>query len=202
MSYIDRDYYENIVLSPNNTNRRNQQSTDTNIKGDTDTVINELRKIIERSTIEYASTWLLERDNWLDFENNGSADYPRLGNGRVINVNPGVDNLGHEQRYIHMYIVLSEYKETFVGVPITNAQLKEGVPTLRNDMEVLLVDPTYKKPFKEFRCKKPSVADLRNIRGMDKKRVILDNLYTIGRTIPNTYKQAISQKIIDLFTFK
>lgn len=200
MDSINRKYYEQRIVNKFK-DKDKKQSTDPNIGKDIDNTFSKIKELVKDSSIQHASTWLLDKTNWIDFEVNGEQNYPQLGKGRVINVNPGVDNIGREQRYVHMYIVLEEYKETFVGIPITNAKLEDGIPVLRNDMEVLLINPEGKKPYKEFRCNKPSVADLRNIRGFDKKRIIQDNVYTAARTIPDTYKEAISKAIVKLFTF-
>jgi len=196
---IDKKYYEE---------RSSSKFPDKDFKAisckqivdDVDEVMSEISRIIKEKSIFDVSTWILDKINWLDYEKNGSKIYPHLGKWRVVNVNPGIDNVGREQRNIHMYIVLAEYKETFVGIPITNAAILNNVTVLRNEMEVLLVNPKGKKPFKEFWIVKPSVADLRNIRGFDKSCVIDDSLYQIGRIVPDTYQDAISKGIIDTFT--
>lgn len=200
MSYIDRSYYEQRATNKFK-DKDKKPSTDIKIIKDITTIISKINNKIAQSSIQDAATWLLEKDDWLSFEESGPEHYPQLGRGRVINVNPGIDNIGREQRYIHMYIVLAEYKETFVGVPITNAKIKNNKPVLRNEMEVLLINPNYKKPYKEFRCPKPSVVDLRNIRGFDKKRIVKDSLYKTGRFIPDTYKSDIDNAILKLFIF-
>lgn len=200
MNYIDREYYKSRALN-GFKDKDKIQSQDKNIEPDIDKILCETGKKVKDFSIQDVATWLLDKDTWLDFEDNGNQPYPQLGKGRVINVNPGIDNIGREQRYVHMHIVLAEYKETFIGVPITNAKIEKNKPVLRNELEVLLKDPKYKKPFKEFRCPKPSVVDLRNIRGFDKKRIVEDKLYSSGRSIPNTYKRNIEQAILRLFTF-
>src|SRR5674536_171118 len=154
MSNIDRQYYEERATY-NFIDKDKLQDEDSNIEQDIDEIISKTSGIIKNSNIQYVSTWLLDKDAWLDFEENGRKDYPTLGKGRVVNVNPGVDNIGREERYIHMYIVLAEYKETFIGVPITNAKLlADRSPILRNELEVILINPTTKKKYTEFRCNK------------------------------------------------
>lgn len=202
MSNIDRQYYEERAAH-SFADKDKLQSEDNKIGHDIDKVISKVSETIKGSTIQYAATWLLDKDEWLDFEVNGDKNYPTLGKGRVVNVNPGVDNIGREERYTHLYIVLAEYKETFVGVPITNAKLlNDGTPVLRNELEVFLINPTTKKKYKEFRCTKPSVADLRNIRCFDKSRIIKDGIYTAARIIPDTYKSAVREGIVNIFKFE
>lgn len=200
MDTSDKKYYEERA-SHGFVDKDKCQNTDAKIAIDIDAVISKTTEIIKNSSIQYAATWLLDKNNWIDFELNEDKDYPTLGKGRVVNVNPGVDNIGREERLTHMYIVLAEYKETFIGIPITNAKLVNGKPILRNEFEILLVNPNTKKPFKEFRCNKPSVADLRNIRSFDKSRIIRDAVYTAARIIPQTYKDAINQTLKDTLTF-
>ena len=64
----------------------------------------------------------------------------------------------------------------FIGVPITNMAFdsKNEVFILRNPFEVELKNPSSNfkdKPFFQYWVKKPSVADIRNICGLDKRRI-------------------------------
>lgn len=197
---IDKQYYETRALHTFKDKDKNQH-IDPNIEISINKIICEMLEILKTFSIQSVSTWLLDKNNWIDYELNGDKSYPYLGKGRVVNVNPGVDNIGREERFIHMYIVLAEYKETFIGIPITNAKLVNEIPVLRNELEVFLVNPDNKKPYKEFRCNKPSVADLRNIRCFDKSRIIKDSVYIAARIIPQTYKNSISDALKKIFTF-
>ena len=142
----------------------------------------------------------LLRDIWVEAENKSLIEQTdTLSRGRVISVNPGVANIGREQRFIHPYIVLGEFKETFIGIPITNMAFnkEENSYYLRNIFEVELKNPVGKKPYKEFRVKKPSIADIRNISGLDKRRIIKNQLYYDKKFAPSTYMDDISNKIRD-----
>ena len=168
------------------------------VKQDVKRLAEEFKMFIESKDDQYVSTWLLETDIFLQAEKGVlAAEKETLSRGRIIHVNPGVTNIGREQRYVHPYIVLGEYKETFIGVPVTNKafnnQTKEYY--LRHFFEVELKDPDTEKPYTEYRCYKPSVADIRNISGLDKRRIIKDSLYYTPRYVPFTYLNAISQKI-------
>ncbi|MEK4145489.1 hypothetical protein NST41_33980 [Paenibacillus sp. FSL L8-0696] len=194
MSYIDRNLYEDIC----ETNRQASDEENIQINADKEKVFEELDRLVGSADLKYKSTWLLEKDLWLQAEDKQSTfDTEVLSRGRVVLVNPGVDNIGREQRLIHPYIVLGEYKDMFIGVPITNQgydpQRKKNF--IRHFFEVPLVNPQTPKPFNEYRCSKPTVADLRNISGLDKRRIIRDELYNDKKFAPATYLQAISQKI-------
>lgn len=126
-----------------------------------------------------------------------SADISILSRGRVVMVNPGADGIGREQRHIHPYIVLGEFKETFIGVPITNMAYNNESKTyyLRNYYEVELKNPDTKKKYNEYRTRKPSVADIRNISGLDKRRIVDSELKEEKKFVPDTYLHDISLKI-------
>lgn len=167
---------------------------------DIERVIGEYKMVISGSSAEFTSTWLLEKDTWIQGETRILAEeLDILSRGRVVNVNPGASRIGREQRFIHPYIVLAEHKDTFIGIPITNQAYskKDNVYYLRHpfEVELLLRDPESKKPYKQFRCRKPSVADTRNISGLDKRRIIKDALYADKKTVPDEYLEDISVKI-------
>lgn len=195
--YIDRDkHYAHLTIEACDNK---PASSIEPIVQDTERLLTEYGSHVKNHSIQFAATWLLEKDIYLQSENRALTaeeknDHERtLSRGRVVLVNPGVTGVGREQKYIHPFIVLGEHKGMFIGVPITNmAQNKKtGEYYLRNFFEVELVDPNTKKPFTEFRCKKPSVADLRNISGLDKRRITRD----IEKFVPKTYLDAISHKI-------
>ena len=127
-----------------------------------------------------------------------------LSRGRAVNVIIGVDGIGREQKYPHVYIVLGEYKDTFIGVPITNMafDFKKKMNYIRHYFEVELKNPNYNKPFNQFRCVKPSVADVRNICGLDKRRIIQNQLFFDKKFVPKEYLDAISDKIRDSLAAK
>lgn len=66
---------------------------------------------------------------------------------------------------------------------------------LRNYYEVELKNPQTKKKFNEYRTKKPSIADIRNIAGLDKRRIVDSELKEQKKFAPDTYLHAISMKI-------
>lgn len=162
-------------------------------------------EILNKKSIEYAGNFLLEKQLYLDCEFNGNApvtDY--IGRSRVISINPGSDNFGHEQRYIHCYIVLADEGSMIIGVPITNMAYDEQTNQnyLRNKFEVELVNPSpnfKEKPFNQFWVAKPSVADIRNITGVDKRRIVNNNLYSYAKYAPDEYMLAIKEAIKNLF---
>ena len=196
MGFIDRLKHEGKIDKI--PDAFNKSETDNDIITDVELLQAEYKKLLADQNIKYAGTWLLERDLWLATENKLlPANTDTLSRGRVVLVNPGVSNIGREQKYVHPYIVLGEHKDTFIGVPITNMakDKKNGVFYLRHFFEVELKNPEGKKPFNEYRCAKPSVADIRNIAGLDKRRIIQDQLYTDKKYAPSTYLDAISQKI-------
>lgn len=196
MDHIDRGKYEELIN--NKPTCFNNSNTEQTIISDIDVILDESKKLIQEKNIQYAGTWLLERDLWLQSEKNTLDKYTEsLSRGRIVLVNPGSDNMGREQRYVHPYIVLGEYQETFIGVPITNMakNKKTGEYYLRHFFEVELINPKGKKPFTEYRCSKPSVADIRNIAGLDKRRIIQDQLFTDKKFVPSTYLDSISKKI-------
>lgn len=164
---------------------------------DMDKVLGGYKLILQKQNIQFISSWILDKHLLLEVEQGKkNVIKEKLSRGRVVHVNPGAANLGREQRFIHPYIVLGEYEGTFIGVPITNmAKNSRRENYLRNIFEVELVPPNRKKKFTEFRCKKRSVADIRNIRGLDKRRIVQDNLYKTPRFAPDEYLDAISENI-------
>ncbi|RPK16426.1 type II toxin-antitoxin system PemK/MazF family toxin [Paenibacillus xylanexedens] len=204
MVYINRDDHMSLLNDkPNCYNNRNEEEP---FITDIECVISEYKTVVAGSNAEFTSTWLLEKDIWIQGEKGALAEeVDTLYRGRVVNVNPGAARLGREQRFIHPYIVLAEHKETFIGVPITNMAYskRDKKHYLRNPFEVELVmrDPESKKPYREFRCRKPSVADIRNISGLDKRRIIKDTLYTERKNVPVEYIEDISAKIRDIIAF-
>lgn len=117
MDHIDREKYEK--LTNDKPNCFNNSNTDQTIISDIDVILDESKKLIQEQNIHYAGTWLLERDLWLQSEKNTLPKYTEsLSRGRIVLANPGSDNIGREQRYVHPYIILGEYQETFIGVPI------------------------------------------------------------------------------------
>jgi len=198
VSYIDRTKHEDKIETK--PDALNKAETDDEVMIDVELLQAEYKKILSDQNIKFTGTWLLERDLWLAAENNLlPPNTDTLSRGRVVLVNPGVSNIGREQKLVHPYIVLGEHKDTFIGVPITNmAKDKETDEYyLRHFFEVELKDPEgrKKKPFNEYRCTKPSVADVRNISGFDKRRIIRDQLYTDKKFVPDAYLKAISLKI-------
>jgi hypothetical protein len=196
LSYINRSTHEQLIVKkPDCFNQSNSNQV---IAEDLKIITNEQDKILSGSTIQYASTWILERDLWLQTENNTlSPNKEILSRGRVISVNPGVSGIGREQRYIHPYIVLGEYQDTFIGVPITNMAKNKKTEEyyLRHFFEVEMIHSNGTKPFTEYRVQKRSVADIRNISGVDKRRIIKDPLYSNAKFAPDSYLNAISEKI-------
>lgn len=194
--YINRQYYEKLTYTKPDSEEK--CCLYNNITNDVDLLSSESQDVLKSQINEFTSTWLLDKDLWIQHENGKlNSDIETLSRGRVILVNPGVTKLGREQRYMHYYIVLGEYKETFIGVPITNMAYnkKNGQYYLRNYFEVELIDPTSSKPYNEYRCTKRSVADVRNISGLDKRRIVKNQLYTDKKYAPSTYLNLISEKI-------
>jgi len=149
-------------------------------------------------SLKHIYALLKEKQLFVQAENKEiEADMTTLSRGRVVMVNPGSDGIGREQRHIHPYIVLGEFKETFIGVPITNMAYNEESKKyyLRNYYEVELKNPQTKKKFNEYRTKKPSIADIRNIAGLDKRRIVDSELKEQKKFAPDTYLHAISMKI-------
>lgn len=196
MSFIDRSKHEGKIDKV--PDAFNKTETDSDIISDMELLQAEYKRILVDQNIKFSGTWLLERDLWLASESQLlPANTDTLSRGRVVLVNPGVSNIGREQKFVHPYVVLGEHKDTFIGVPITNmAKDKEGNFYLRHFFEVELKNPEGKKPYNQYRCTKPSVADVRNIAGLDKRRIIQDQLYTAKKFAPKTYLDAISRKII------
>lgn len=193
MQFIDREKYINLLLQPDYTNQ-----TQNDFSPDISKILTKIKGILDENEFQFVATWLLENDLWINCQQNSiEIDTTTLSRGRVITVNPGVTNIGREQRYIHCYIVLGEFHETFIGVPITNMAFNQTSRQyyLRNVFEVELINPDTKKPFTEFRVKKPSVADIRNITGFDKRRIIKNQLFYDKKFAPKTYMDAISEKI-------
>lgn len=171
-----------------------------NLKNDVSSLLTSYQTITQSHSLQNISTWLLEKEIYVETENNTlAAETDSLGRGRVVLVNPGVDNIGREQRCVHYYIVLGEYEETFIGVPITNMAYDSTSNTyyIRHFFEVELKNPASKKPFLQFRVAKPSVADARNIVGLDKRRIAKNKLYYDKKYVPPEYLTAISAKIRD-----
>ncbi len=165
---------------------------------DIDKVLMGYKAILHQQNLQFISTWLLDIHLLHEVEvNQKSVVEETLSRGRVVHVNPGADNLGREQRFVHPYIVLGEFKGTFIGVPITNMAKNKQTEKYytRNVFEVELVDPPGEEKYTEYRCRKKSVADVRNIRGLDKRRISQDPLYETPRFAPNLYLDAISDKI-------
>jgi len=195
MSYIDRSKHEDLIKQMPGCFEDSAKNE--SVMSDLEILHKESKELVSGKNIKYTGTWLLERDLWLQSETNVLDKHTEtLSRGRVVLVNPGVGNIGREQRYVHPYIVLGEYRDTFIGVPITNmAKDKDSKYYLRHFFEVKLIDPEGEKPFTEYRCTKPSVADVRNISGFDKRRIIQDRLYAEGKYAPSTYLNSISEKI-------
>ena len=197
MSYINRSEHEKLI-GKKPACFVNAANSNEAIVNDLKNVMTEQEKVISQANIQYASTWLLEKDIWLQsMEGTLYVNTDTLSRGRVVSVNPGVGSIGREQQYIHPYIVLGEHKETFIGVPITNmAKNAKQEYYLRHFFEVELIHATdIPKPFTEYRVKKRSVADLRNISGIDKRRIVQDSLYPTAKFAPDSYLNAISEKI-------
>lgn len=198
MAYINRD--QHMILVDDKAIRYTNRNEEEPFKTDLEHVVGEYKAVIQSNNVKFTSTWLLEKDVWIQGEKNQLvAELDTLNRGRVVNVNPGAARIGREQRFIHPYIVLAEHKDTFIGVPITNKAYDKVKKTyyLRHFLEAELVlrDPNSPKPYKEFRCKKPSVADIRNIAGLDKRRIIKDQLYLDKKTVPVEYLEEISDLI-------
>lgn len=172
----------------------NEQEIDMDIKNTIKSYIDTLDTV----SLKHIYSFLKEKDLFIKSENKEiEVDTTTLSRGRVVMVNPGADNIGREQRHIHPYIVLGEFKETFIGVPITNMAYNNKTQKhyLRNYYEVELKNPDTKKKYNEYRTKKPSVADIRNISGLDKRRIVDSELKVEKKFVPDTYLNAISKKI-------
>ncbi|HKL10116.1 MAG TPA: hypothetical protein VJ990_01655 [Clostridia bacterium] len=192
--YINRDDYQK--LSFKKPECLNKCDSIDQIGNDVEMLMDEYGNILNGEKVKYTSTWLLEKDIFIKHEKEEiGKEEEVLSRGRVVLVNPGVSKIGREQRYMHYYIVLGEHKETFIGVPITNMANNQNGYYLRNFFEVELIDPKGKKPFKEYRCSKRSVADVRNICGLDKRRIVKNWLYEEKKYAPNEYTNSISKKI-------
>lgn len=168
------------------------------IKSDIKEIMNNYIEKLDDTSLKHIYALLKEKEIFIESENKTlDANCEVLSRGRVVMVNPGSDGIGREQRYIHPYIVLGEFKETFIGVPITNMAYNNEKKEyyLRNYFEVELKDPDTKKKFTEYRTKKPSVADIRNICGLDKRRIVESELSKVRKYAPDTYLNAISKKI-------
>lgn len=153
---------------------------------------------LDKVSLKHIYALLKEKELFIKSESNEiEPNMETLSRGRVVMVNPGADGIGREQRHIHPYIVLGEFKETFIGVPITNMAYNKKTEEfyLRNYYEVELKDPDTKKKYNEYRTKKPSVADIRNISGLDKRRIVDSELKEVKKYVPDTYLHAISMKI-------
>ena len=153
---------------------------------------------LDKVSLKHIYALLKEKELFIKSESNEiEPNMETLSRGRVVMVNPGADGIGREQRHIHPYIVLGEFKETFIGVPITNMAYnkKNEEFYLRNYYEAELKDPDTKKKYNEYRTKKPSVADIRNISGLDKRRIVDSELKEVKKYVPDTYLHAISMKI-------
>ncbi len=170
------------------------------IYDDRKSIINDTVELLDNNNIKHLSTWMLESNLYIQSEKDIlKKETNKLSRGRVVMVNPGANKIGREQRYMHPYIVLGEYQETFIGVPMTNMAFNPSTKQyyLRNVFEVELIDPKYKKPYTEYRCKKRTVADIRNIAGLDKRRIVKTTLFLEKKFAPKTYLDAISKKIIE-----
>ncbi|GAU78674.1 hypothetical protein [Fusibacter sp. 3D3] len=193
---INRNYYEKLTyIKPDSDEMCNSYD---NVTNDVDALTSESSIILKNQINEYTSTWLLDKDLWIQHENSKlNVEFETLSRGRIVLVNPGVTKLGREQRFMHYYIILGEFKETFIGVPITNMAYDKNRSRnyLRNFFEVELIDPIYPKPYNEYRCTKRSVADVRNISGLDKRRIVKNQLYTDKKFAPSTYLNSVSEKI-------
>ena len=78
------------------------------------------------STIPHAANLILEKTTYIDCEYKAMPTLTAtLGVGRVVTVNPGSDNIGREQRYLHCYIVMADMDTMFMGIPITNMAYDE-----------------------------------------------------------------------------
>jgi hypothetical protein len=160
---------------------------------------------ITNESVEHSGTMLLEKSIYIDSEYNGmSPIFNAINVGRVLQINPGSDNIGREQRYVHCYIVLAEIQTMIIAVPITNMAFDKDRREyyLRNDFEVELQNPDSdfkKKPFTEFWCIKPSIADIRNIAGLDKRRIVQNSFFAYPKYAPSTYLIDIRTKMKILF---
>ena len=105
MSFLDRSKHEGLI--ENKPDCYEDSHTNGDVISDLELIHAESRKLIEGQNIKFAGTWLLERDLWLQSENKTLAAHTEtLSRGRVVLVNPGVGNIGREQKYVHPYIVL------------------------------------------------------------------------------------------------
>jgi len=169
-----------------------------NMLYDLQLVLKKYKITILENELKFISTWLLEADLFAKYMSGTTpSDTATLSRGRAVNVNAGVMGIGREQKYPHVYIILGECDDMFIGVPITNMAYdnKRKVYYIRHFYEVELINPMGKKPYNSFWCNKRSVADVRNISGIDKRRIIKNDLYNQCKFIPNEYLSAISEKI-------
>jgi len=114
MQSIDREKYINLLSQTNYT-----KQTQNDFSPDILKIFTKIKSILDENEFQFIATWLLENDLWINCRHNTiEIDTATLSRGRVITVNPGVSNIGSEQRYIHCYVVLGEFHETFIGVPI------------------------------------------------------------------------------------
>jgi hypothetical protein len=204
---FDEDKY--LKLLADKTTKLNYCKSDCDISNDISDIVTETGiKLIENKNIEHAATYCLERYLFLssEFSNKPLSDVT-IGKNRILTVNPGANNLGREQRFLHYYVILAEFKDMFIGVPITNMAFDKVKTTyyLRHPFEAELKNPSTdmkKKPFNEFWITKPSVADVRNISGLDKRRIIDDNLFKQAKYAPKEYILSIKSKMIELFNLQ
>lgn len=203
MNFNEQSYLNKV--HDNNIKNNSCKSDSTLITDVTELSLDIAIETIENKDIEYSGTYVLEKFLFCQAEfNKMPFDETKLGRGRVVSVNPGSDNIGREQRYIHYYIVLAEYKNMFIGVPITNMAFDKNNNKhyLRNPFEVELINPSSdlsKKPYKEYWTTKPSVADIRNISGLDKRRILNNNIYNQVKFAPQKYMDDIKSKMLTIF---
>ncbi len=200
MNDTERSIITQIALSDNENNVL-RNIVDKYIDG----VFDKYKILVKSKLVKFIASWILEKDLWLNSEDNLlPPETETLSRGRAVNVVIGVNGIGREQKLPHVYIVLGEHNDTFIGVPITNMAYdkRKRACYLRHYFEVELTNPLYDKPFNQFRCKKPSVADVRNISGLDKRRILKNQLYTDKKFVPEEYLNAISDKIRESLALK
>lgn len=154
---------------------------------------------LDKTSLKHIYALLKEKELFVKCENKEvQDDTTTFTRGRVVMINPGSDRIGREQRYIHPYIILGEFKETVIAVPITNMAFNKKTQKyyLRNPYEVELKNPDTKKKYTEYRTKKRSVADIRNICGFDKRRIVDSQLNHDIKFAPKEYMNDISENII------
>ena len=176
-----------------------QASSISELASETGLLLEECKQLILSSTVKHATSWVLEKNVVVGSEKKiVPVNTTTLSRGRVVNVNPGALNVGHEQRYPHAYIVLGEYEGIFIGVPITNMAYNKITKKhyTRHYFEVPLEEITSRKQeYFEYKIKKPSVADIRNISGLDKRRILKTRLWDEAKYAPREHLDAISNKI-------